>query len=164
MNKLETTFRHGIRTALSIRGCINNEIVYTESGENPLHIQIKKQQLNFWINLQKYLADRPQHYLNRLINVANDYEYIRYFKSLVDEYGDPSTCERSLTAEFKENVTLRIRNAHDEDEDSRLGAYYTVNPDLCKPQEDETPEFIRILKTRYRTGSHNLMIEKGRMT
>ena len=61
---------------------------------------------------------------------------------------------------FNENVTLKIRNAYDKDEDSRLGTYYTVNPDLCKPQDVDTPKFIRILKSRYRTGSHNLMIER----
>ena len=53
-----------------------------------------------------------------------------------------------------------MTNAHDEDEDSRLGSYCTVNPNLSKPNNDDTPEFIRIMKSRYRTGSHNLMIEK----
>ena len=38
-----------------------------------------------------------------------------------------------------------------------------MNPNLSKPNNDDTPEFIRIMKSRYRTGSHNLMIEKGRM-
>ena len=39
--------------------------------------------------------------------------------------------------------------------------YYLVNPDLIKPNFKYELENQRILKTRYRTGSHNLMIEKG---
>ena len=57
-----------------------------------------------------------------------------------------------------------IRNSNEIDEDSRLGTYFQVNPNFCKPLYDkDILEFQRVCITRYRTGSHNLMIEKGRM-
>ena len=38
----------------------------------------------------------------------------------------------------------------------------TINPDLRKPCFQDKLEFQRICISRYRTGSHNLLIEKGR--
>ena len=34
--KLESLYRHGLRTTLSIRNNVNNEIVYIETGDMPL--------------------------------------------------------------------------------------------------------------------------------
>ena len=48
----EIAFRMGLKSALSIRECTNNEIVYVESREGPLEIRISKQQLKFWAATQ----------------------------------------------------------------------------------------------------------------
>ena len=48
------------------------------------------------------------------------------------------------------------------DPDSKLGTYLLVNPELEAPVFDNKFEFQRTLITRYRTGSHNLRIEKDR--
>ena len=50
------------------------------------------------------------------------------------------------------------------DLDSRLGTYLTINPSLSKPAYQDKLEFQRVCISRYRTGSHNLKIETGRMT
>ena len=51
------------------------------------------------------------------------------------------------------------------DAESRLGVYLQVNPNLTPPvQRNELLEFERVLLTRYRCGSHNLLIEVGRMS
>ena len=47
-NMLETLYRSGLRTALSIRNTTCNEITYIESGQYPLECKVKKQQLKFW--------------------------------------------------------------------------------------------------------------------
>ena len=47
--------------------------------------------------------------------------------------------------------------------DSRLGTYLLVNGSLSIPDHRNVLEFKRVLLTRYRTGSHNLRIETGRM-
>ena len=59
----------------------------------------------------------------------------------------------------------KIRQKAAEDEKSRLGVYSQVNPQLEPPSHnyDYNPEFERVLITRYRSGSHNLRIESGRM-
>ena len=130
----------------------------------PLHITINKQQLTFWKSMQSLIADHPRHHIKRLIDLGNETRYINYFKELDDRYGgDPEACINTLTTEFREDMMDQIRRKFGEDEDSRLGTYYIVNPDLCKPEFKDEIEYQRILKTRYRTGSHNLMIEKGRI-
>ena len=37
-----------------------------------------------------------------------------------------------------------------------------MNPSFAKPTYEEKLEFQRVTVSRYRTGAHNLMIEKGR--
>ena len=56
-----------------------------------------------------------------------------------------------------------IRESSARDKNSKLGTYFQVNPTLQKPTFNDKIEFQRICITRYRTGSHNLAIEKGRM-
>ena len=49
---IETMYRQGIKSALSVRESTNNEIVYIETGLYPLFIRVKKQQMNFWNSIQ----------------------------------------------------------------------------------------------------------------
>ena len=49
------------------------------------------------------------------------------------------------------------------DIDSKLSTYLEVNPELKKFEFNAPFEPERIIITRYRTGSHNLKIETGRM-
>ena len=57
----------------------------------------------------------------------------------------------------------KVKDAANNDHDSKLGAYYLINPDLEAPDFDDIFELDRIILSRYRTGSHNLRIESGRM-
>ena len=59
----------------------------------------------------------------------------------------------------------KIRQKAADDENSRFGVYLQVNPQLETPAHNYAynPEFERILVTRYRSGSHNLKIEAGRL-
>ena len=59
----------------------------------------------------------------------------------------------------------KIRQKAAEDKISRLGVYFQVNPQLEPPSHnyDYNQEFERVLVTKYRSGSHNLKIESGRM-
>ena len=51
---------------------------------------------------------------------------------------------------------------YQEDTESKLGVYKSINPNLKCYISNTLPEFERVQITRYRTGSHNLLIEKGR--
>ena len=54
---------------------------------------------------------------------------------------------------------------HDNNVDSKLGVYFTINPSLITPHyTNDILELNRINLTGYRTGSHALRIETGRYT
>ena len=160
---IEVLYRQGLKTALSVRKSVNNEIVYLECGEFPLQVRIMKQQLKFWTTLQDYLQQNPQHYLIRLMNLAHDLPYVTYYNELQRRFTDTAACEKIMQNEIKTMHVEAVRNAFADDENSKLGTYHQVNPMLEKPTFNEKLEFQRICISRYRTGSHNLAIEKGRM-
>ena len=68
-----------------------------------------------------------------------------------------------MQSEFRDTWNLKLTNAHQTDPNSKLGTYLDVNPSLSPPTySDDTFEIERINISRYRAGSHNLMIEIGR--
>ena len=154
-------FRQGLKTALSINMTVNNEIVYTESGEWPLQIRITKQQLKFWMSIQDMVQNKPNHYISKLVTIAADYEYVKYYKDLEHKYTSLKACEESIKNEFKCAFERKIQAALP-DEDSRLATYLMINPNMSKPVYHNKLEFQRTCITRYRTGSFKLKIDKGR--
>ena len=75
----------------------------------------------------------------------------------------PEKCERKLRLEFINATKQKIRAAHDNDPDSKLGTYLLVIPNIEIPSYDDNLfEIERIHISRFRTGSHNLFIETGR--
>ena len=76
----------------------------------------------------------------------------------------PLICETTLAASFKEDCKIKIRLQAENDDGSRLGTYLKVNPKLIPPTQDLCIfEKEQITISRYRCGSHNLIIETGRM-
>ena len=63
---------------------------------------------------------------------------------------------------FRDLMRERFEKAAHEDPDSKLGTYMRINPELISPDYNQKFEFQRVVITRYRTGSHNLRIEKDR--
>ena len=55
-----------------------------------------------------------------------------------------------------------MKNSLNNDRDSKLDVYYSINSVLKPYLADDIPEFDRVVITRYRCGSHDLKIEKGR--
>ena len=166
INSIEVTYRLGLKRALSIRETVNTEIVYIEANRAPLNISIAKQQLNFWIGLQSYLDNNPEHPLKGLIEqgLASNLQYLRYYNDLQATYISPKNLEDVLTNEFRASTATKINAKSNNDAESRLGVYLQVNPNLTPPvQRNNILEFERVLVTRYRCGSHNLKIEAGHL-
>ena len=69
-NDLETMYRMGLKTALSVRVTTCNEIVHIESCTYPAACMIKKLQLKFWISL--ILALDYNSSLSKLLQKANN--------------------------------------------------------------------------------------------
>ena len=166
INSIEVAYRQGLKRALSIRESCNTEIVYAEAGRFPLSIRISKQQLKFWIDLQSYLTDNPEHPLASLINLGQELNlpYLRHYQKLEENFTTPHTCLSKLTQTFLDESSDKIRRKANGDDESRLGMYLQVNPNLVSPTyRPNTLEFERVMISRYRTGSHNLRIETGRL-
>ena len=157
-------YRQGLKTALSIRSCINNEIVYIESGQWPMQVRITKRQLKFWKSIQDITNVYNEHYISKLVKIAENLNvgYLKFYKDLQQRFVNAERCEKILQEEFKTKCVDKIRLKAANDMNSKLGSYYEVNPNLVKPLYKEKLEFERICITRYRTGSHNLKIELGR--
>ena len=165
MNKLrnaESAFRQGLKAALSVRDCINNEIVYIESGEWPLEIRITKQQIKFWIAIQDIIDSNPEHYIAKLVRIGESTDYIKYYRNMIDIYKDTKTCNETMKNNYSISMKTKIEIAARTDPDSKLGTYLMINPELKTPVYEQKFEFQRVAVTRYRTGSHNLRIEKDR--
>ena len=155
-------YRQGLKTALSIRNSVNNEIIYTETGTLPLQVRITQQQLKFWLSINKIMQETPDHYISKLVTAAANTKYIKYYKHLEESYSNVDDCKSRLTTYLKSACEDKIRAAAI-DADSRLGTYLTINPSLSKPVFEDKLEFQRTCISRYRTGSHDLQIELGRL-
>ena len=91
--------------------------------------------------------------------------YLDYYENLLHTYHSAAQCENNLKSEIFNTWKQRITNAHMNDPDSKLGTYLEINPKLESPlYADNLFEIERIHISRFRTGSHNLLIETGRFT
>ena len=124
--KLESLYRQGLKTALSIRNNINNEIVYIEAGVGPLQIKLSKQQLNFWLSIEEISQTKPNHYITKLVNAAADTDYIKHYKQLQQTFTTVEQCVESLETAFKTSSERKLRAAAEADADSILGTYILV--------------------------------------
>ena len=123
----------------------------------PAVCSIKKRQVKFWYNLNQNMTVNSS--LDKLINKAKmlRLQYITYYINLQTRYDSAENCENSLQTQFIEKISRKIRDAHDTDSNSKLGAYYQVNPNFLTPLYQDTMfELERIHITRLRSGSHNL--------
>ena len=166
LDKLESCYRKAIKNALSVRPSVNNEIAYIETGQFPLVCDVKSRQLQFWSTLHENALSQPDNYLTKLVKQAIDKKipYVMYYKRLAETYHNSSKeCNSMLKEQYSLSWATRIDQCASDDNESKLGVYKQVNPKF-EPYTTEqlVPEFERIHITRYRTGSHNLQIEKGR--
>ena len=131
----------------------------------PASYGIKKRQMKFWSNLEESISGNS--HLNTLIKKAKEMRlpYVMYYMNLQAKYGSAKKSENTLQTEFLSHIQQKIKESYDIDNNSKLGTYYQVNPDLQKPSyPDDVFELHRIHITRFRSGSHNLLIEAGRFS
>ena len=163
---IEFIYRSGIKTALGVRQNVNNEIIYIECNKFPLECEIRKRQLKFWIKINDYIVLHPDSSLNKIIHIGVEanLNFLKYYKTLSSTYSNPESCQISLQEKYKISWKNKIISAFENDNNSKLGTYYRINPDLKSfiPKSQTILEIERILITRYRTGSHSLSIELGR--
>ena len=71
--------------------------------------------------------------------------------------------KKTLKNEYNVKHEQMIQTAAIRDENSKLGTYLSINPTFTKPVHKDKLEFQRMCITKYFTGSHNLLIAKGKM-
>ena len=142
-----------MKIALNIRQNVNNEIVYIESGTWPLCARIKRTQLKFWLSINEYILSYPESALAKVLDIAlkSNNAYLRYYKNLQKEFIDPSTCQASIEGKLMNTYKEKMTVALQKDENSKLGAYYSINPKLQKffPNPQIIMEIERELITRF---------------
>lgn len=156
-----------VKIALGVRQSFNNNICYIEAGKHPLECKIKSLQHKFWTKIIDYVSENPDAAIAKVIHLAgSNNSYIKYYKNLVQQFSNYKFCEMSLEARFRglwrDEITAELTKDHE----SRLGYYVRVNPELKPfvPRPQRMLECERILLTRFRTGSHSLSIELGRIS
>ena len=164
---VELCYRSGLKTALNVRQNLNNEI-YFETGKWPLLGRIKRAQLKFWLHINEYTLKYPDSAISKILplGINDNINYLNYYNSLQAEFSDPISCQNSIEKMYFDKFSDKIISDHNNDIDSRLGTYYRINTQLKKyvPCPQTILEFERTIVTRYRTGSHCLAIEIGRMS
>ena len=162
---LEVAYRFGLKRALSLHENTNSEIVYVEAGRCSLSASVSKQQLNFWLKLNRYLQENPEHPLAGLIEYARsiNLNYVAYYDNLQEEYQNPQNCLKKRREHFESECADAIKQKAGDDTGSRCGVYLQVNPTLSTPEHHGILELERKLLSRYRSGSHSLRVETGRM-
>ena len=168
VNDAERCYRAGLKTAMNVRQNLNNEIAYIETGKLPLRVIIKRQQLNFWLQMKAYMSDHPESSLSKVYHTAvgSNLLYLKHYDRLESNFRDPKSCEETLKKQIMDSFKHKIQSKCiiDVDGNSKLGTYYQINPTLSSyvPVPQTTMEFERELVTRFRTGSHSLAVETGR--
>ena len=118
--------------------------------------------MKFWTAIEEITNSDTEHYITKLVNIGESTDYIKYYRNLKNTYTDAKSCNDMLRRNFIHCTREKIETAARDDPDSKLGTYLMINPELKSPEYEQKFEFQRVLSTRYRTGSHNLRIEKDR--
>ena len=118
VQSLETSYRFGLKRALSVRDSTCNEIVYIETGRSSLCARISKQQLSFWKKLGAYIDENPNHPLKSLIEQGerNNISFLNHYRDLERTYTSPDECQKSIVSTFTEELKTKIRQASEADQ------------------------------------------------
>ena len=113
--------------------------------------------------MMEYKETNSSSALSKILEMATDerLHIVTYYTDLLTNYNTPESCQIDLQSEFKEKWKNKFRDSANQDNNSRLGTYYQINPDLKPwvPSPQTIMESERKVVTRFRTGSHSLNIE-----
>ena len=167
ISNIEAVHRKAIRTTLGVKNNTANDIVYIESGLQPLKATIRRQQFKFWQKICDEIQNNPDSPITQIYQIAMEKKilFIKHYMNLHKKFGTEKECYEFFVNEEERKIIERLREANIQDPDGIKGVYVNINPSL------ECPKYIssysmneqdRTFMTRYRTGSHGLNIQKGR--
>ena len=148
---------------------IENFIIFS-NDENVLFFlwTLYKRQLKFFLKFKDFSINNPNTSISKIFLHAmnKNITFLKHYKKLDANFSNPEKCLTYYLQEFDKAIEEKIRAKHSVDIDSILGIYYRINPLLKSPEFYHKPvcmESDRIILTQYRTGSHNLRIQTGRL-
>ena len=157
LTALELCYRRTVKQLLGVRLQTNNDIVLAETGLPSARSWVLKRQRSFMNKLRHshWYEHTP---LKRALDIAirANAPMAKYYSAHIAVDGmDP------VHQEVAEQRTRIITS-----DATRLSQYKTINPTLSVHtmyhSTSYIPEHQRIVVTRYRLSSHNLMVERGR--
>ena len=165
--KIETLHRKAIKTSLSLKKTIPNDILYIESGLVPLLGSVYKRQYKFWSKILRDIDSDPHSPVSQIYQHAIDRNlpYVKHYRKLHEKFNDAEECMRYYNDLAKTSNIQNIRTKAGADPDGIQGTYVKINPLLVSPQfyhEYTCREYEREILTKYRTGGHRLRIQTGR--
>ena len=168
VSKIETVHRKAIRTTLGVKSNTANDIVYSESGFKPLKATIRKRQFKFWKKINAEIQNNPDSPITLLYLVAIEKKipFVKHYMNLHSKFQNENECYEFFSKYDEGRIKERLLAANSEDPEGIKGVYVTINPSLQCPQYFKlytVNEKDRIILTKYRTGSHYLNMEKGRV-
>ena len=168
LQSIEVLQRKALKMVLDVSKSTPNEIVYIESGFNCLKPTIYKRQLKFFQKVKQDCMNHPESPVSVIIKQALDENtpFLRHYSKLERIFVSPQGCFDHHVEEHKQLIEQKIRQKFASDPDSILGTYHRINPDLIVPEFNNNTichELDRKVITKYRTGSHKLKIQTGRL-
>ena len=168
LNNVEILQRKALKISLNIKYNTSNEITYVESGFKPLKAIIYKRQLKFFKQFRNNCINNPTAATSKIFNKAMDKNiaFLKHYSKLDAKFSDPNQCYTHYINESNTIIEGKIKANYEADANSILGTYYRINPELKSPELYHNlicTESTRITITQYRTGSHQLRIQTGRM-
>ena len=167
LSKVEVVHKKAIRYTLGVKRNTANDVLYVESGLEPLKATVRKQQYKFWQKILDEIQDSPDSPIVSIYKTAIEKKipFIKHYIELHNKFCDENECYKHFLNVEQSNRKRRLLAAHEVDPNGVKGTYVSVNPPLESPQyysKYYLNETDRLLLTKYRTGSHDLNIQKGR--
>ena len=153
---------------LHVRRNTPNKIVYLESGYRTLQPMVYKRQLNFFRKVKNDCETDATSSIAKLFTLGmnSNTKFLKHYKILDEKFTAPDEYYKFYAEQHKTKIYDKIQEKYDQDIDSMLGTYKRGNPTFVKPSLHSSiccNENDRRIITRYRTGSHDLKIQSGRL-
>ena len=168
LNSVEVLQRKALKMILDVNRNTPNEILYTETGHKTLKPMIYKRQLKFYQKMKDDAERKPNSSISRLFMLAvnTNTTFLRHYKKLDEQFATPQECFKHHVDLQKSEILQKVHMKYESDADSLLGTYKRINPTMQQPtyyRNIECYERDRKIISKYRTGSHKLKVQTGRL-
>ena len=155
----KTTYNKMVWTALRVRTNTPTLLMYIESGLLPIKALIESRQFKFFQRFQKSLEPGAKRNIVFDELMRNPSNYLKHYQSLATKYNN----HHSIYRAHVDSVKTKIRSlATQGGTKYQIQMYLTINPNLDPSPVINSMHPLAGDLVRFRLGSHNLPIEKGR--